>query len=295
MYIPIVFATDNNYAIPTGIAITSLILNKNKETCYDIYILSDNVSEENIALLEELKSDTVKINVIKLDSSNLKQYDDGQTYLSVAAFLRFEIPELLPQYDKVLYLDDDILVQKDLSSFYNLDVENYYTAAVRDMPGEVNFNFPQRVNTTKYFNSGVLLLNTKKIRKDFEKQVFYDSLKLLPDLKLKDQDALNLVFKENVLWLDARYNLMMYNFLMLRYTVEMVNNFFEINYNTFEELQEDAYIIHLTNAQKPWQYKYVFMSNEWAEYHAKSPFKNIPIRYLDLDSFEAWAAENFVF
>jgi len=294
MNIPIVFATDNNYVMPTGIAITSLIFNKNEETCYDIYILSDNVSNENLNLLNSLSTDSAKIHIINYDNYKLKSYKPG-THLSATTFLKFELPELFPQYDKILWLDGDILVQKDLSPLFNNDLKDYYATAVRDMPGEVSFNFPQRVKTTKYFNAGVLLLNAKKIRNDFPKEMLYKTLDEYPEfLTLGDQDVFNYRFKENVLWLDCRYNLMMYNFLMLNYSIEQVNNFFNINYNSLEDLQKDAYIIHLTNSEKPWKYKHVFMSNEWAEYHSKSPFKNIKIHYLDSDSFESWAANNFV-
>lgn len=295
MNIPVVFASDDNYVIPTGVAITSMVLNKQKETSYDVYILSDNISPQNWEYLNQLNSEDVKIHMINYDKYALKDYKPG-THLSATTFLKFELPELFPQYDKLLWLDGDILVQKDLSDLFNQDVETVYAAAIRDMPGEVNFGFSKRARTKKYFNAGVLLMNTKKIRQDFKKEVFYKTLDEYPEfLTIGDQDVWNFRFQDKINWLSANYNLMMFNFLMLGYTIEMVNNFFGMNYASFEELLKDTYIVHLTNNQKPWNHKYVFMSKEWAYYHSQSPFKDMKIKYKDLDSFEAWAGENFVF
>ena len=109
---------------------------------------------------------------------------DDYCYISVETFYRFYIPSLLPEYDKVIYLDADILVFDDLQNLYKIDVDQVYVGAVKDTyvtsivgqnkKSETRPKISFRdylatvlnVKHTQYFNAGVLLLNLNKIRRD---------------------------------------------------------------------------------------------------------------------------------
>ena len=86
----------------------------------------------------------------------------------MAAYYRFFIEELFPQYDKEIYLDCDLVVTGDISELYNTDVENYFVAAVNDRIVMSNDVFKDYVRTVvgvepeKYFSSGILVINLKK-------------------------------------------------------------------------------------------------------------------------------------
>lgn len=100
--------------------------------------------------------------------------------------------------DKILYFDTDIIAFKDISSLWKIDIENFYYAAALDHYGRVFIN-------PKYFNSGVMLLNMKRIKED---NVFEKCRQLIQTKKMKfpDQSALNIVGKGKTKILSSIYN-----------------------------------------------------------------------------------------
>ncbi|MCK7489743.1 MAG: hypothetical protein MZU79_05535 [Anaerotruncus sp.] len=82
-------------------------------------------------------------------------------YVTSAAYLKFDLPDLIPNQDKVLYLDGDIIIQKDLSDLFEINIKDYYAGAVKDI-GLIDND----LNIKNYFNSGVMLLNLKLMREN---------------------------------------------------------------------------------------------------------------------------------
>ena len=123
------FLTDDGYAMPTCIAINSMIMNKNKESIYNIYVLSMNISESNEEMFKKLSGENCNIYIIKLDSNYQKFSMEGVS-ASPTAINKFSIPEILENIDKVIYLDGDIIIKSDLSELYQYDIgDNYIGAA----------------------------------------------------------------------------------------------------------------------------------------------------------------------
>ncbi len=133
--------------------------------------------------------------------------------LATPTYYRFCIPFILGDKKKVIYLDSDLLVRKDLSDFFNIDITDNYLAAVTDC----SFNpkdgrkfqiNDKEVRLTKYFNSGVLLLNCEKIREDNLKDAFsrlLDYHKKRP-FNFLDQDILNIACNNNVKIVSPKFN-----------------------------------------------------------------------------------------
>jgi len=112
--IPIVFASSNSYIIPTIVAITSMLHSKNSNTFYDIFILDNNISAENKnAFFWKDFKDQYKLTFIKLNLKDFENYK-GNTNWSITTFGRYYICDLLPNYDKCIYLDGDTLILNDL-------------------------------------------------------------------------------------------------------------------------------------------------------------------------------------
>jgi lipopolysaccharide biosynthesis glycosyltransferase len=130
-----------------------------------------------------------------LNSKNLKNHFTPFAQLRLFADMIPEIPY------KVIYLDTDTVVNGDLKELFKIDISNYELAAVKDLYNWLN---PNRWKVKKYFNSGVLLLNMKEIRKT---KLFKKSRELVANKKMisPDQDALNFLVKKKLM-LPEKFN-----------------------------------------------------------------------------------------
>lgn len=115
--------------------------------------------------LQKYNPDTKVIlcDVTELYETHLKQNANEGCYCSPYTLLRL-LADLTEMPDKLLYLDADIMINKDISKLYDMDIENYEYAAARDYYGKFFIN-------PGYINAGVLLFNMKKCRETglFEK------------------------------------------------------------------------------------------------------------------------------
>ena len=155
-------------------ALTELIsiINRTKETI-NCYIFTMNLSrlkpdylsitDEQIDFLNEVLQEKNKDNtVFKIDVTDLYEEQFGNcknegAYCTPYTLLRL-LADLIPQIpDKILYLDIDMMANKDIAELYNVDISNYEYAAVKEKYGSV-FIWPD------YINAGMLLLNIKKIK-----------------------------------------------------------------------------------------------------------------------------------
>lgn len=161
--INICMITDNNYVIPTAVAITSAISHKKDTSVYHFYLLVNNISNFNRKQLEKLAGEQVVIDFIETD---IAKYESimVKTHVSQAAALKFDVPNIIG-CNRILYIDGDILVREDLEKLFNVDMEDCLIAAVRDMGGEVKLHFNDLLGTENYFNSGVMLLDLAGLRR----------------------------------------------------------------------------------------------------------------------------------
>lgn len=286
--IPVVFVTDNNYVLPTSVAIQSMIKNATVSYNYDIYIIAKDVSQNNKYLLQKFENSYIKINIIDINKVSINKYNEEGYYVSSTALLKFDIADLLPQYDKVLYIDGDVLILKDISTLYEINIDDYFVAAIPDMAAVDSCHFDEHLNVKNYFNSGVMLLNASLIRKNNISKQLYEVKRLNPDYKCMDQDVFNDVFYGRVLYLPPKYNLMFYNFLIAKYSLGRVNEFYNTDYSSFQEMEEDAVIIHLTNEKKPWKYKDAYKFKEWCDFYKQTPFHkhNVKINFQETESIK---------
>ena len=223
--IVVAFATDHKFRYFTGVALFTLIEHASEKTNYEILILADSLSEADshifFRLVEEKKNFSLRIIDMKekITKINIKKLQLCGSYASTAILHRLFLHELLPEYDKVLYLDSDIIIQSDIKELYCTDLKKYPIGAVRDPLAKIfsfsvydqrNFLYLKKTlkikNTANYFNSGVLLLDLIKLRHaDFSSQVRCD-IELADEYKYPDQDILNRIFYNNVHYLDKKWN-----------------------------------------------------------------------------------------
>lgn len=284
----VVFITDENYCMPTAVAITSIKKNRKKKTNYTIHIVANDISQESINNFLYLSDENFEIDIIKARVDDLfKNFrkGDNDLHVSPSAILKFQLPKLL-KLGKVLYIDGDVLVQDDLLELYNMDLGNNYAAVVKDIisvrnPGHMR---NMKIKNRFYFNSGMMLLNLTRIRKAnlTEKLVDY---RLNGRNHFMDQDALNAVFDENVIYTSYRYNYL--NKFHDWWSGEQLSVFYGENIpkNRIAAFKS-AVIIHLGSHEKPWIYKMGYLSSLYMKYYKKSPYRNIPLRLRDMEEEE---------
>ena len=187
-----------NKKVFDGALTLAISIMKRTEEPINIYVFTMSVTRLNsefvaiednqIKFLEEvLKSKNLENKIQKIDVSNLydkafKGTKNETAYCTPYTLLRLladQIPEIP---DKILYLDIDMMCGGDLSKLYNIDIENYEYAAVKEKYG-------CWIIRPDYINAGMLLLNMKKIR---ETGLMEKARKMLQERKLlfADQDAL---------------------------------------------------------------------------------------------------------
>jgi len=260
--IPVVLICDEAYAIPTAVTILSLLLNKNSDTRYEITVLGRALSEASRTMFASLGP---SVRMISCEGSKTAVYAKTHPYVSDAALLKFDIPQLLGQYDKVLYLDGDILVQGDLSSLYATDLEENFVAAIKDLLGSY-YHFDTRTGVVPYFNSGVMLLNTKKMRAEKTTAKLFKNKANDRWRLLMDQDTFNVTFRDKALFLHPRYNLMYANNLESGWSMEQMGAFYGISEEEMRQTMEKPVIQHLSSQNKPWKNEFAEKYLDYMEY-----------------------------
>jgi len=266
--INIVFICNDDYVLPTAVAIHSLIESKKSETSYKIYIIASGLLPKNVEILQGLQTDRAEIETVYVSSDKLKDlhiHDESAICVaSIDALFKFLLPELLPKEEKVLYLDGDILVRKDLSELYQHDIEQYYAAVVRDS-GSIYYKHKYVKMVEQYFNSGVMLLNLKKFREENLTEVLIRRKSEEQDSTLMDQNIFNMVFNGHIKLLPIKYNFLAVNLLRAygKWSMDQINQAYDTEYEELDDIKKDAYIIHFSSKDKPWKYSDVSMADEW--------------------------------
>ncbi|MGN0929691.1 MAG: glycosyltransferase family 8 protein [Alphaproteobacteria bacterium] len=250
--INIAFITDDNYIFPVKVVIKSIIANKNIDTKYNINIICVEVSDDNCKVLkdlEELGNGKVFINLI--DKKNIFKDIKMPAYVTPSALFKFSLAEILNDIDKCLYIDSDTMIQKDLSELYNIDIDNVYAGVIQDYHTIYYKEMNKKLNLGGYFNSGVMLLNLKKMREDgiAEKLIAQKKKEIETNtVVFMDQNALNVVFEEKVKSLPLIYNYStVYNIdeLIICLPDEIRNN--------LQYYKDNAVIVHFSGGMKPWK------------------------------------------
>ncbi len=237
--IPIFLASDNNYAPFVATTIAS-ICDNTKSFC-NFYILDGGISKKNKDKINFLKKQffNFSIHYIEID---IKKYFSSlveSECFSKSMYSRFLIPDLLPELDKVIYSDVDVIVTGDIQEMYDEDLGEYALGAVWEEFFEKYWNIKRKEYMEidmehKYFSSGNLLINCSKWR---ENKVFLG----LIDIGLK--------YEDNLLWPD----------------MDILNKYFENNYKQlnrkycfvdpcYDVFGKEKFIIrHFTGVLKPWK------------------------------------------
>ena len=132
----IAFATDHNFRYYTGVSLFSLMEYASPETQYEILILSESPSESDCTFFTRLIEGKKNFSLRFVDvNHSIKEIDYAKIHsgtYGIAVLYRLFMYELLPEYDRILYLDSDIIVQSDVKELFDADLQGATIGAVRD-------------------------------------------------------------------------------------------------------------------------------------------------------------------
>ncbi len=280
--IPVALICDNDYAMPTAVAIASLRQNKDPETRYVVYVVTPDLDESNSLRLNELAGDGLEIRIVRAGIEKYRgihQDTPGAIRVaSSAALLKFDLPNLLAEYDKAFYLDGDLIVRADLSKLFATDLEGVYAAVVSDT-GQIYFKHETVRQVRNYFNSGVMLFNLKLCREHGMADMLFETKKRLANMNLMDQNVFNVAFDGKVKYLPIVYNFLYLNLLRAqgKYSIDDINRLFGAAYANLEQILAEAKVVHFSSKDKPWKFEDVPLADEWYRYYLASPYKSIPL------------------
>ncbi|MCR4960382.1 MAG: glycosyltransferase family 8 protein [Lachnospiraceae bacterium] len=276
--ISIVLCTDAGYLLPSLVAIESIYMHKASETSLDIHILLDGmISEKEWSYIEIMKNRYKGITIHPV-SHKYEEAPITLAHTTKSTFLRLMLPSFFPDIDKCIYLDGDLIVNSDLYSLYNVNMNRSYVAGVRAATyykdiskTRKRLGIPKNIRNFEYINAGILLLDLKRMRKDGMEEKF-NALVDRP-FEMQDQDIINKVCSGRIKIIDLKYNAVVkYGLLNPSLYEEMPH--YQVAYKRKEYLNacDNPAIIHFAGKKKPWLYPEEDYRRLWWETAKRLPF-----------------------
>lgn len=283
-FINIVFASDNNYAQHTAVAMTSVLVNTACPERIKFYLIDDEIKADN----KKKINDTVaklhgNIEFVKITNASLNDcYVSGE--LSRASYFRLDIANILgSDVHKIIYLDCDLLVYDDIEKMWSIDMNGKPLAATWDLGIMASERIRKQKNhfiglpfDAPYFNAGVLMMDLDMWRKGaYAKEII--ALATGNKYPNHDQDALNKFFMNNWTELPLRWDVIppVFNLFTKILTKPALRK------KAIEAKLHPA-IFHYAGGYKPWEYEIHQGFNEkYYEYLKLTEFKNAPMPQFD--------------
>lgn len=256
--IPIFFAIDDNYAPFLFVAIQSIVEQASKDYDYIIHILCENLNESNQTNFKKYANDNIKVIITDM-TKHIDNYTGKlhtRDYYSKTTYFRIFIPNMFPEYNKAIYLDSDIVLNADISEFYNFDIGDNYVGAVTCEAVnsfQVYTDYAEKFLGFKlpwYFNAGVLLMNLEMMRKINLENRFFDLLSKVKFTVIQDQDYLNVLCRNRVTFLPRTWN-------KIPLVVDGID-------------ESNVKLIHYNLAFRPWRYDGILFGDFFWKYAKKT-------------------------
>lgn len=282
--VPVVFAADDSYVPMVTTTIRSMLDNASKDRFYDIVVLTCDIAPEHQELMQESLTggaDNVSLRFHDV-SPFLADYDlaTNNAHIGIETYYRFIIQRAMPAYDKVVYLDSDLVVEGDIAKLYDTELGDSLLGATIDVDylGNLNMNDGERLKYTKeklgmadpygYFQAGVLLLNLKTMREAYTTAQWLEFASVRGYI-FDDQDVLNARCEGRVTYLDQRWNVM-------HDCIDRVSRVAPFApaavYKAYMEARREPWVRHYAGCDKPWN----LVGCDWAphywKYARKTPF-----------------------
>ncbi|MBR0372883.1 glycosyltransferase family 8 protein [Candidatus Saccharibacteria bacterium] len=221
--VPVFLTITDDYAKYAAAAISSLMKHANPERYYRIIIMYDKLSLPNRWRLRNMVTRNCAIEFHRMKYNFYmqiivrycaKRTGSGDFFSSAVYYYRSFIARLFPQYDKGIYIDSDTILVGDIGELFDIELGDSVIGARIDPKVAMVPEFVRYVENAlnvpadDYVNSGVLLMDLKKLRKLHYITKMTDLIREYDaDLVAPDQDYLNVILKGKIMKLDKVWNL----------------------------------------------------------------------------------------
>jgi len=290
--IAICLSSSDFYAPYCGVLIYSIICHSNLDNNYDIIILERDIQEKNKDRILEMIKNYENISIRFLNMSKLGELlsikPRGHFSLE-GSFKLFLMSEIFVNYLKLIVLDSDLVLEKDIAELFGENIDNYYMAATDDVimkflishnrfttglltnipASEYISDYLGYGSSDIYLNTGVILMNLERCRRD---NLYPKAMQLANTRKywFLEQDVLNELIGKNTKLLSLKWNLL------------ADNNYGEIISSLKDRIKDeyidginDAYIVHFAGEKKPWLNPSLFLADKFYKYARSTPFYEI--------------------
>ena len=271
MTIELCFSSDNNYVQHLTVALASVFHHRSASDELSICVLDGGISESNKSMLlafAEKSGAALRFISVGDDAfmdAPIQTRNGEHSHITKAAYYRLLLAEVLPDVDKVIYLDCDLVCRSSLAGLYGMDMGLDWIRGVVDIDEE---RHTRRLGLDRYICSGVLLLNLRAWREHGVQQMCLNFLQEHPErIVLHDQDVLNVVCREHLSYVDKTWDAQACNTRQGRAS-------------GFNDIARTANIVHFIGGRKPWQPG------------CRHPFRKEYFRYLKLTPFRGFVRQH---
>lgn len=241
--IPIFFACDEGFVKYTMVSMKSIMENADRSRKYHIYILHMGITEATQAKVLAMADEEFAIDFVDVTDKmeSIANKLPIRDYYSNTTYFRLFIPDMFPQYRKALYIDSDTIVVGNIAELYDHKLGKLYAGVCPDRvvaQTDILGDYVEKVlgvKRTKYFNAGVMLMNCSQFRENHLLDEFLEMLHIYLFVVAQDQDYLNLICKNQVLYMEPKWNAQVFGELACP--------------------EEEVGLFHFNMAAKPWHYE----------------------------------------
>lgn len=282
----IVFECSDFFVPYQSVVLQSLIDHISPEGFYDIVILTHEIDAYDCRMLTDITKGKANVSLRFFDPTEIvKSFIKKAKYKYLDInYYRLALPWIFKEYDTVLNLGADIVIQKDIYEILKLEwKESEYMAGVIDLGyiGRLSLDIPRKELDLKdpngYVNADVLLFNLEAIRNNF---IIEEVMGLWQKyhFRCSEQDAFNVLYDCHIHHLDLRWNL----FPDKMASVEHIAYNNDANINLWKKSLKDPWIIHFAAYPKPWDYPLVGFGDKWWHYARKSVYYEEILRRMSV-------------
>jgi lipopolysaccharide biosynthesis glycosyltransferase len=261
-----------------GMAVTVRSALENATRLLNVHVISAGLREADKAKLRESWNhpNCGRVHFAEITTEKVQSFRSTAYLKSKAAYSRYFIGELFPNVERCIYLDTDLLVLRDLTEAFQMDLADNVAAAVRDISVRINPVDPvlkRRLGLREegnYFNSGFMILELNAWRRErLADSLVKISIERFDDLDSQDQDALNMVLEDRILLINEDWN--------------------TVQYEKPDPLT--GRIVHLIGTVKPWHARYRAKFRE--AYYENVIFRAFT-EVLDRTEFRDWLSRDIL-